>query len=47
MTYCIHPLVAKWMFWCPQPVPFALKEGVEKDLDRLQAAGIIEPIVFK
>lgn len=33
-------------FWRPRPVPFALKEGVEKELDRLQAAGIIEPIIF-
>ena len=33
-------------FWCPRPVIFALKEGVEKELDKLQAAGIIEPIIF-
>ena len=33
-------------FWHPRPVPFALKEGIEKELDRLQAAGIIEPIIF-
>ena len=33
-------------FWRPRPVPFALKEGVEKELDRLQGTGIIEPIIF-
>ena len=33
-------------FWRPHPIPFALKDGIERELDKLQSAGIIEPIVF-
>ena len=33
-------------FWLLRPVPFALKDGIEKELDQLQSGGIIEPIVF-
>ena len=32
-------------FYKPRPVPFALKEKVEKDLQRLQDLGVIEPIM--
>ena len=33
-------------FWCPHLLPFALKDGIKRELDKLQSAGIIEPIVF-
>ena len=33
-------------FWRPRPVPFALKDGIEREFDKLQSVGIIEPIVF-
>ena len=33
-------------FWSPHPIPFALKDGIEREIDKLQSAGIIEPIVF-
>ena len=31
-------------FWCHRPVPFALKDGIERELERLQSLGIIEPV---
>ena len=30
----------------PQPLPYALKEKVEKELEHLQAAGVISPVQF-
>ena len=33
-------------FWLLRLVPFALKDGIEKELDQLQSARIIKPIVF-
>ena len=33
-------------FFKPHTVPFALKEMVEKELDRLQSLDIIEPIKY-
>ena len=37
---------AKPKFWRPRTVPFALKPGIEKELDKLQSAGIIEPVIY-
>ena len=37
---------AKPQYWRPRPVPFALKDCIEKELDSLQSAGIIEPVVY-
>ena len=37
---------AKPRFWRPRPVPFALKDVIEKELNSLQSAGIIEPVVY-
>ena len=37
---------AKPRFWRPRPVPFALKDVIEKEHDSLQSAGIIEPVVY-
>ena len=37
---------AKPRYWRPRPVPFALKDVIEKELDSLQSAGIIEPVVY-
>ena len=34
------------MFWCPRPVPFALKDGIEREFDMLQSAGIIDNILI-
>ncbi len=33
-------------FYRPRSVPFALREGVEKALERLEKEGIIEPVEF-
>ena len=37
---------AKPRYWRPRPVPVALKDVIEKELDSLQSAGIIEPVVY-
>ena len=37
---------AKPGFWRPRPVSFALNDVIEKELDSLQSAGIIEPVVY-
>ena len=38
--------LAKPRFFRPRAVPFALRERVEKELERLQKDGIIEPVAF-
>ena len=37
---------AKPRFWRPRPVPLALKDVIEKELNSLQSAGVIEPVVY-
>ena len=35
---------AKLVFFRPRSIPFAIKEAVEKELQRLEAEGIIEKV---
>ena len=37
---------AQHRFFKPRPVPYVLKESVEKELERLQNLGIITPVSF-
>ena len=34
---------SKPKFFKPRPVPYALKEAIEKDLERLEQLGVVEP----
>ena len=37
---------AKLKFCCPRPVPFALKEPIERELYRLEEAKVIEKVPY-
>ena len=39
-------MFAQPKYYKPRAVPFVLKEGVEKELDRLQALGVITKVNF-
>ncbi len=46
-TAKIHVDPAATPVFCKtRPVPYALRDRIEKDLDRLQKAGTIEPVQF-